>query len=884
MKKQTALGLVTVLILSTMACGKAEPASTEVSDSATVSEVKKEVETSAPIPSETEEEPTAVPSPWGDKTFTKEAVQAKIDSGLSDCWDIYQLVVIYANLRGLPDNVLATLEKAFGAYKWETMECNIYRWDEYYKFHDISETDIEKVHAVLDLYDITPDTVFPAMSASELNKKLEANPKIDMAQYATIEDGDAFFPYFSEFGCEVLEQNDHVKIEGPRDITVEWYENIGRVARITNVSDTPVYIDYAFIDCSGTGDTSKWIKALKALPEYDAAYDKIDELANDETVLAAIPKDVLEPGEMTYIRMDYSSHKNMNSHWYLKTYPMKESEVALLNKGEDPKPAIRTREKSEDILLIMKNRTGSFDGWNCEHAVSKGHMVNEQGEPLAFMPFTVHGFDDSAGNMEALGVGSKEYFTSIDGSFSVTVPVLKYKTDETYARFVIMANGEKAPVDGKMVTMVIGELFALDGEVQEGVNYSDYIKGRRVYGQKTAFVQPTEAKEYELTMVVPDKYDYLVYDYYKEEDYGGQANYYDYGGDILATVKFHDETPGANKTAYLNVFNHDGELLMRKPTGVQTCCVCVSPDGTLVGTVITPPGQASQIADFENPPANIGQATIFDLSGKAVFELNHGTRAMEISHDNRLVALDINGENCFGVMDIATKEVLWSNYRGAQVRHLIFSEDDSVLYMGSQESIAAFNAKTGEILWQTFTAGNFPIDMIMSGKYLYVSPKATGGNDNKLCCIDRKTGKMVWTFQTGSRGTKLTLSPDETILFWGNDTGSRDIGQYMLNAENGEPLWTIGYGGQAAWFTSDSQYVAVKAYGILEVFDRDGNKIATTACGSTSKMSWFVYIKDDLSRILNIAGGGDTSNSGWLYNMVLEDGYSREFIDGQRKR
>ncbi len=48
-------------------------------------------------------------------------------------------------------------------------------------------------------------------------------------------------------------------------------------------------------------------------------------------------------------------------------------------------------------------------------------------------------------------------------------------------------------------------------------------------------------------------------------------------------------------------------------------------------------------------------------------------------------------------------------------------------------------------------------------------------------------------------------------------------------------------------------------------------------------MSWFVYIKDDLSRILNIAGGGGQGNSGWLYNMTLEDGYNREFIDSQRK-
>ena len=174
--------------------------------------------------------------------------------------------------------------------------------------------------------------------------------------------------------------------------------------------------------------------------------------------------------------------------------------------------------------------------------------------------------------------------------------------------------------------------------------------------------------------------------------------------------------------------------------------------------------------------------------------------------------------------------------------------------------------------------------MIMSSKYLYATPKGTGGNDNKLCCIDRETGEMVWTYQTGSRGTKLTISPDETILFWGNDTGARDHGTYFLDANTGAPLWTVNYGGQAAWFTSDSKYVAVKSYSILEVYTRDGRRVATTACGANSKMSWFVYIKDDLSRILNIAGGGANAmqgNSGWMYNMTLADGYSREFIESQ---
>ena len=107
----------------------------------------------------------------------------------------------------------------------------------------------------------------------------------------------------------------------------------------------------------------------------------------------------------------------------------------------------------------MKNRTASFDGWSCEHAVIKGHMVNEQGEPLAFMPFTVHGFDDSSGDMEALGVGSKEYFTSIDGSFAVTVPVLKYKTDETYvgidvSRWQMDVNYDKVKAAGCEFVMI----------------------------------------------------------------------------------------------------------------------------------------------------------------------------------------------------------------------------------------------------------------------------------------------------------------------------------------------------------------------------------------------------------------------------------------------
>lgn len=815
---------------------------------------------------------------FSDEVFTKEQIQAQIDKGLSNNWEPYQLNAVLANIDGLPDNVKESIKNAFGEYKWDNYEIPDFngKWENYMSS---SEPEVEKIHAVMDLYGVSPDMEMPAESRTSIDKRVENNPVIDMSQYATYEDGDAFIPFYSYYGCEVLAQNDHIKIEGVRDITIEPYENIVRTARITNISSTPVLVGYALDkDCIQNRDI------FREMPEYEEQYDKMDLIANDETVLNFTTKDVLMPGEVTYLTIDYSSFKDFNTHWFITSYAMTDEDVAAINNGsseediDNVKAEVRTRQEGQDIALIMKNRVNEKEVWDGDYATIKGVLYNTDGERLPFTAFRVIGLT------KHMTVELMDSFTTVDGSFTVKVPVAFYKTDETYARYIILVNGERTPIDGKQVTMVVGELYALDGEVQEGKNYSDFIKGRRIYGETSAFVQPTEAKEYEVTLVVPDMLDHLVYDYASEEDYGGQANYYDYGGDVIATVKFHDTEPDADATAYLNVFDHDGNLLLRVPTGVQTCCVCVSPDGSLIGTCISESLTEYGEGDGDMLPGNVGRATIFDRDGNVVFENTSGTRAMEISHDNKYVAMDVNGAHCVGIMDIETHEVLWQEYRGEQIRYLIFSEDDSVLYMASQECIAAYDAKTGKMLWQTFIINGFPIDMIMSSKYLYATPKGTGGNDSKLCCIDRETGEMVWTYQTGSRGTKLTLSPDESILFWGNDTGARDHGTYFLDANTGAPLWTVNYGGQAAWFTSDSQFVAIKSYSILEVYTRDGRRVATTACGANSKMSWFVYIKDDLSRILNIAGGGANAmqgNSGWMYNMTLADGYSREFIEAQ---
>lgn len=816
---------------------------------------------------------------FSNAVFTKEEIENKINEGLSNVWQDYMINIVNYYRNDLPDNFIESLINGVGEYKYDKYQIPFSdNWEEY--LNQVDDVGV-KIHALLDLYEVTPDKFINSISNEELNNKLSNNPQIDMNQYVGYEDGDSFIPYFSSMGNELLAQNDYIKIEGPKDITVDFYEMIGRTARITNISDQPVYIFYNFIEKPNEGDPTKAYNVFKSMNEYEAEYDKIDELINDfsNTLMPFIPKDILMPGEYTYLRVDFTNYKNFNSHWYFETYQINEDEFneAIENDNlENYKSIVRQQNESKDIALILKNRTLKQDDYDVKYATIKGTMYNKDGQPLAFMPFRVMGLDENCSNE------TRQLFTSYDGSFSFKAPVVLYKTDQTYARYAIYVDGVLMPIDGQMVTALINDDFELDGIRQEGIKYSEFVKDKRIYGQASLFVQPIEEKEYEVTIVVPDKLDYIVYDYGEEVDYGGQANYYDYNSGVFATVKFHDEERGANNTAYLNVFDTDGNLLFRKHLGIQTTCVEVSPDGSLIGTVITDTNTTGDIEiDYENPPANIGNATIFDINGNEVFKLNHGTRNIAITHDNKYVALDVNGQDCVGVMDINTKEVLWKDYRGAQIRHLIFSEDDSILYMASQESIIAYDAKNGDILWQTYILGAFPIDMIMSSKYLYVSPKASGGNDNKLLCLDRKTGETVWSYQTGSRGTKLTVSPDETLLFWGNDTGARDVGLYVLDANTGEPQWTLNYGGQAAWFTSDSKYVAIKDYGILEVFTRDGRKIATSACGSNSKMSWFVYIKDDLSKMLNIAGGGDGGNSGWLYNLELNNAYNREFIDKQ---
>lgn len=366
----------------------------------------------------------------------------------------------------LPENVMASLENAVGAYKFESLPLYSQEWTTQVNCDDVCE----KLHAIFDLYGVTPESLIADLTISqvELEEKVSQNPKIDMSQYKTFEDGWDYFPYGSYYGFETIAENEYIRIEGVRDITVGPYEDIVRVARITNISDHPVYVEPYFMDKESSPEITNQID-WPSQEGYEAEYDKIHELTEDTTVLGNTGKDILLPGEQTSVGIAYNKHTDFNSHWYFRTYEITEEEAqdwihVKFNQSIEHEAESGERKKGKDMILILKNRTNADESF--EYATVKGTLYNTDGEPLAYMPFTmsyVEPDSESVGNR----VENRQYLTNYDGSFEFQLPVVMYKTDCTYARYTISVNGEKAMIDGRFCSMVIDDMYALEDEIQD---------------------------------------------------------------------------------------------------------------------------------------------------------------------------------------------------------------------------------------------------------------------------------------------------------------------------------------------------------------------------------------------------------------------------------
>jgi outer membrane protein assembly factor BamB len=136
---------------------------------------------------------------------------------------------------------------------------------------------------------------------------------------------------------------------------------------------------------------------------------------------------------------------------------------------------------------------------------------------------------------------------------------------------------------------------------------------------------------------------------------------------------------------------------------------------------------------------------------------------------------------------------------------------DGLGYVGNYGNIViCFDPKSGDIKWK-YRDRNFPY---YSSAALTADRVIIGCRDKRLHCIDRATGKGVWTFQSrGQVDSSPVICGDAIIV------GSEDGRLYCVNLADGNERWAYDIGGAV----TASPAVAD---GLIIVGSEDGNLYA----------------------------------------------------------
>lgn len=122
--------------------------------------------------------------------------------------------------------------------------------------------------------------------------------------------------------------------------------------------------------------------------------------------------------------------------------------------------------------------------------------------------------------------------------------------------------------------------------------------------------------------------------------------------------------------------------------------------------------------------------------------------------------------------------------------------DDDVVYFSSlDKNLYAVNLQTGAQVWKFATAEPNRSAPLIAGQSLYFL-----SGDGNVYCLDKKTAKVTWTFKTGGErkyelfafADHIQSSPvlDGEMLYF----GSGDSNIYALNATTGRLVWSYKTG------------------------------------------------------------------------------------------
>ena len=157
-----------------------------------------------------------------------------------------------------------------------------------------------------------------------------------------------------------------------------------------------------------------------------------------------------------------------------------------------------------------------------------------------------------------------------------------------------------------------------------------------------------------------------------------------------------------------------------------------------------------------------------------------------VAINNDIAYLNLSG-NLYAV-NVRTGEEIWSNETTQGDFNNSITFYNKVLYTSSfgSKKIYAVNALTGEIKWsfETDILAVFSSAPTVVNEVVYF-----GAPDENVYALDLE-GNLIWKYFTNAGDLRSSTAVSDNKLYIGADNGSL----YVLNAENGDSIWSYNIG------------------------------------------------------------------------------------------
>ncbi len=279
-------------------------------------------------------------------------------------------------------------------------------------------------------------------------------------------------------------------------------------------------------------------------------------------------------------------------------------------------------------------------------------------------------------------------------------------------------------------------------------------------------------------------------------------------------------------------FDTNGTLLWRYLTICQVWGLDLSDDGEyLIATLLWP----EEKAILFNKDGDILWDT--EELGYEHFE----SREARISHNNEYVAIGTTPGDLL-LLDLQTGDLIWKVFLRGQIRGILFTKDDSIMYVSSGDGyVYKIAVETGEILGSAYVEAwtpRYSLKLSSDEKYLVTISKI-----GRAYLVDTETMTPLWCIDTRGGGHWVLITPDNSLVFIGSG------GSY--------PVVALDINGNVQWIANSISICAVFFEGTNyflssnTVFDYNGNVVYTL-----EKDLEFAYITKDNKKIIGVDHNG----------------------------